>query len=81
MKLLDALLAIGPVGSKITAEAVTALARGKNPPLFLEIGSSEAIEQQNPVYQSAEIPAGAFGGSGPAEGGPLPPLRPGGGEG
>jgi TRAP-type uncharacterized transport system substrate-binding protein len=63
----DALLAIGPVGSKITAEAVTALARGKNPPLFLEIGSSEAIEQQNPVYQSAEIPAGAFGGSGPAE--------------
>lgn len=63
----DALLAIGPVGSKITAEAVTALARGKTPPLFLEIGSSEAIEQQNPVYQSAEIPAGAFGGSGPAE--------------
>jgi TRAP-type uncharacterized transport system substrate-binding protein len=63
----DALLAIGPVGSKITAEAVTVLARGKNPPLFLEIGSSEAIEQQNPVYQSTEIPAGAFGGSGPAE--------------
>ncbi len=63
----DALFAVGPVGSKITAEAVAALARGKTPPLFLEVGSSEAIEQQNPVYQSAEIPAGAFGGSGPAE--------------
>jgi TRAP-type uncharacterized transport system substrate-binding protein len=63
----DALLAVGPIGSKITAEAVTALARGKEPSTFLEIGSSEAIEQQNPVYQSTEIPAGAFGGSRPAE--------------
>jgi TRAP-type uncharacterized transport system substrate-binding protein len=63
----DALLAVGPVGSKITAEAVNALARGKEQPVFLEIGSSEAIEQQNPVYESTEIPAGAFGGSRPAE--------------
>ena len=63
----DALLAVGPVGSRITAEAVTALARGKEQPKFLEIGSSEAIEQQNPVYESTEIPAGAFGGSRPAE--------------
>jgi TRAP transporter TAXI family solute receptor len=63
----DALLAVGPIGSKITAEAVTALARGKEPPVFLEVGSSEAIEQQNPVYEATEIPAGAFGGSRPAE--------------
>lgn len=63
----DALLAVGPVGSKITAEAVTALTRGKEPPVFLEIGSSEAVEQQNPVFESTEIPAGAFGGSRPAE--------------
>lgn len=63
----DALLAVGPVGSRITAEAVTALSRGKEQPVFLEIGSSEAIEQQNPVYESTEIPAGAFGGSRPAE--------------
>ncbi len=63
----DALLAVGPVGSKITAEAVTALARGKAPPVFLEVGSSEAIEQQNPVFEATEIPAGAFGGSRPAE--------------
>ena len=63
----DALLAIGPVGSKITVEAVMALTRGKEQPTFLEVGSSEAIEQQNPAYQSTEIPAGAFGGSRPAE--------------
>jgi TRAP-type uncharacterized transport system substrate-binding protein len=64
----DALLAIGPIGSRITAEAVAAAAtRGKEPPKFLEIGSSEAIEQQNPVYESTEIPGGAFGVSRPAE--------------
>lgn len=63
----DALLAVGPIGSKITAEALNALARGKEQPALLEIGSSEAIEQQNPVYGSTEIPAGAFGGSRPAE--------------
>ena len=54
----DALLAIGPIGSKITAEAVAvAAARGKEPPTFLEVGSSEAIEQQDPVYQSTGFPA------------------------
>lgn len=63
----DALLAVGPIGSKVTAEAVTAVTRGKDQPVFLEVGSSEAIEQQNPVYEAAEIPAGAFGGSRPAE--------------
>jgi TRAP-type uncharacterized transport system substrate-binding protein len=64
----DALLAIGPVGSKITSEAIAAAAtRGKEAPKFLEVGSSEAIEQQNPVYESTEIPGGAFGVSRPAE--------------
>jgi TRAP-type uncharacterized transport system substrate-binding protein len=63
----DALLAIGPVGSKITAEAVAAISHGKEPPTFLEISSSEAIKQQKPVYESTEIPAGVFGGSRPAE--------------
>jgi len=64
----DALLAVGPVPSKITSEAIAAVAsRGKAPVKFLEIGSSEAIEQQNPVYESTEIQAGAFGASRPAE--------------
>ncbi len=63
----DALLAVGPIGSKLTAEAVAAITHGKEPPGFLEVSSSETIEQQKPVYESAEIPAGAFGGSRPAE--------------
>jgi hypothetical protein len=63
----DALLAVGPVGSRVTAEAISALARGKEQPVFLEVSSAEAIEQQNPVYEKTEIPAGAFGGSRPAE--------------
>lgn len=63
----DALLAIGPVGSKTTAEAVAAISHGKEPPTFLEVSSSEAIKQQKPVYESTEIPAGVFGGSRPAE--------------
>lgn len=63
----DALLAIGPVGSKITAEAVAAISHGKEPPTFLEVSSSEAIKQQKPVYESTEIPAGVFGGARPAE--------------
>jgi TRAP transporter TAXI family solute receptor len=64
----DALFAVGPVPSKITTEAIAAVAsRGKEPPKFLEIGSSEAIEQRNPVYESTEIQAGAFGVSRPVE--------------
>lgn len=64
----DALLAVGPISSKVTTEAIAAAAsRGKGPVKFLEIGSSEAIEQQNPAYESTEIQAGAFGVSRPAE--------------
>lgn len=64
----DALLAIGPVSSKITTEAVAAAAsRGKEPLRFLEIGSSEAIEQRNPIYESTEIPGNAFGVARPAD--------------
>jgi TRAP transporter TAXI family solute receptor len=64
----DALFAVGPAPSKITTEAIAALAsRGKEPPKFLEIGSSEAIVQRNPVYESTEIQAGAFGVSRPVE--------------
>ena len=63
----DALLAVGPVGNKLTTEAVAAIAHGREPPVFLEVGSSDAIAQQTPIYEAAEIPAGAFGGSRPAE--------------
>jgi TRAP transporter TAXI family solute receptor len=59
----DAYLAAGPVNSKITADAIAASARDGGTPTFLAIDSAEAIAQNHPVYEAAEIPAGAFGGS------------------
>src|SRR5229473_4194948 len=59
----DAYLAAGPVNSKITAEAIAASTRDGGTPTFLAIDSAEAIAQNHPVYEAAEIPAGAFGGS------------------
>jgi TRAP transporter TAXI family solute receptor len=59
----DAYLAAGPVNSKITADAIAASTKDGGTPTFLGIDSSEAIAQNHPVYEAAEIPAGAFGGS------------------
>ena len=59
----DAYLAAGPINSKITADAITASTREGGTPTFLAIDSAEAIAQNHPMYESAEIPAGAFGGS------------------
>jgi TRAP transporter TAXI family solute receptor len=59
----DAWLAAGPVNSKITTEAIAASTRDGHPPTFLAIDSAEAIAQNHPMYESTEIPAGAFGGS------------------
>ena len=59
----DAYLAAGPVNSKTTADAINASTRDGGAPTFLAIDSNEAIAQNHPVYEAAEIPAGAFGGS------------------
>jgi TRAP transporter TAXI family solute receptor len=59
---LDALIAAGPVNSKITADAIAASSRD-GAPSFLALDSADAIAQNHPMYESAEIPAGAFGGS------------------
>ena len=59
----DAWLAAGPVNSKITIEAIAASTRDGHSPTFLAIDSAEAIAQNHPMYESSEIPAGAFGGS------------------
>jgi TRAP transporter TAXI family solute receptor len=59
----DAYLAAGPVNSKITADAIAASSKDGGEPTFLAIDSAEAIAQNHPVYESAEIPSGAFGGS------------------
>jgi TRAP transporter TAXI family solute receptor len=59
----DAYLAAGPVNSKVTADAIAASARDGGAPAFLAIDSAEAIVQNHPNYEAAEIPAGAFGGA------------------
>ena len=59
----DAYLAAGPINSKITADAITASTREGGTPTFLAIDSAEAIAQNHPMYESSDIPAGAFGGS------------------
>jgi TRAP transporter TAXI family solute receptor len=59
----DAYLAAGPVNSKVIADAIAASTRDGGTPKFLAIDASEAIAQNHPMYEAAEIPAGAFGGS------------------
>ncbi len=59
----DAYIAAGPLNSKITAEAIAASTHDGVTPTFLAIDSAEAIAQNHPAYEAAEIPAGAFGGS------------------
>jgi len=59
----DAYLAAGPVNSRVTADAIAASTRDGGTPTFLAIDSAEAIAQNHPTYEAAEIPAGTFGGS------------------
>jgi len=60
---VDVIMSVGPLGSRITADAVAAAARDREAPTFLAIDASEAIVERYPVYESTEIPAGAFGGA------------------
>ncbi|MCA1416294.1 TAXI family TRAP transporter solute-binding subunit [Bradyrhizobium sp. NBAIM20] len=59
----DVYLAAGPVNSKITADAISASVREGGTPTFLAIDSADAIAQNHPIYEAAEIPAGTYGGS------------------
>lgn len=59
----DVYLAAGPLNSKITSDAIAASMRDGGTPTFLPIDSAEAIAQNHPAYESAEIPAGTFGGA------------------
>ncbi|MDA9408193.1 TAXI family TRAP transporter solute-binding subunit [Bradyrhizobium sp. CCBAU 45384] len=60
---VDVYLAAGPVNSKITADAIATSAKDAGTPTFLAIDSADAIAQNHPVYEAAEIPAGTYGGS------------------
>jgi hypothetical protein len=57
---LDAFMTVGPVDSKITAEAIAATARERGEPKFLPIDVSEALALKHPLYESEEIPGSAF---------------------
>ena len=57
----DAWIAAGPVNSKITTDAILASTRDGGSPTILAIDLAEAIAQNHPAYESAEIPAGSFG--------------------
>lgn len=57
---LDAFMAVGPLDSKITAEALAATAHSRGEPKFLPIDVSEAIAQKHPLYESEELPGSIF---------------------
>jgi hypothetical protein len=57
---LDAFMTVGPLNSKITADAIAATARARGEPTFLPIDVSEAIASRHPAYESEEIPGSAF---------------------
>lgn len=62
---LDAYMAVGPLSSKVTTDAIAATAAARGEPRFLPIDVSEAIAQKHPLYESAEI-AGSIFSSSPA---------------
>jgi TRAP transporter TAXI family solute receptor len=62
---LDALLAAGSLTGESVTSVIAAMTRDNGKPVFVEITQADAIAQRNPIYESKEIVAGAFGGSPP----------------
>jgi TRAP transporter TAXI family solute receptor len=60
---IDAFMAVGPLNSKITAEAIAATAKARGEPKFLPIDVADAIAQKHPLYESEEIPGSTFSSS------------------
>jgi TRAP transporter TAXI family solute receptor len=58
---VDAFMAVGPVDSKITADAIAATTKPNSSPTFLAVDAAEIIARKHPVYESSEIAAGALG--------------------
>lgn len=57
---VDAFMAVEPLDSKITADAIATTARARGEPKFLGIDVADALVQKHPLYQAAEIPASTF---------------------
>jgi TRAP transporter TAXI family solute receptor len=60
---IDAFMAVGPLDSKITIDAIAATAKARGEPKFLPIDVSEAIAHKHPLYESEEIPGSTFSSS------------------
>jgi len=60
---VDAFMAVGPLKSKITVDAIAATAVARGEPKFLPVDVADAIAKKNPIYESEEIPASIFGSS------------------
>jgi TRAP transporter TAXI family solute receptor len=60
---VEAFMTVGPLNSKITADAISATAAAKGEPKFLPIDVSEAIAKKHPIYESEEIPGSIFASS------------------
>jgi TRAP transporter TAXI family solute receptor len=60
---IDAYMAVGPLDSKITIDAIAATAKARGEPKFLPIDVSEAIAHKHPLYESEEIPGSTFASS------------------
>ena len=60
---IDAFMAVGPLNSKITTDAIAATAAARGEPKFIPIEVSEVIAQKHPLYESEEIPGSTFGSS------------------
>jgi hypothetical protein len=57
---LDAFMMVGALDDKVIAETIAATTRLRGDPKFLPVDVSEAIAERHPLYESEEIPAGAF---------------------
>ncbi|MEZ5763013.1 MAG: TAXI family TRAP transporter solute-binding subunit [Xanthobacteraceae bacterium] len=57
----DAYMAVGPVNSQITADAVAAASRDGQMPNFLSIELADSIASRFAAYDAAEIAPGSFG--------------------
>ena len=57
---IEAFMAVGPLDSKITTEAIAATANARGEPKFLPIDVSETISKKHPRYEAEEIPGSTF---------------------
>jgi TRAP-type uncharacterized transport system substrate-binding protein len=57
---IEVFMAVGPLDSKITSDAIAATAKARGEPKFLPIEVSETISKKHPRYEAEEIPGSTF---------------------